>query len=100
MSDAVEHADVVIVLLDGDSAVIDTELGFAYNHRRPIVGLGFAGENPQSSPTRAMLGSYDRGRIVECEDLEECAAGLRRVLLDTAFIALVDEAAAEVADRV
>jgi hypothetical protein len=95
MDHAVEHADVVIVLMDGESAVADAELAFAYKHKRPVIGLSFAGENPQSSAVRAMLGSYERAHMVECADVDGCAAGLREALTDRRFGVTIHEAASE-----
>lgn len=100
MDHAVEHADVVVVLMDGDSAVADAELAFAYKHRRPVIGLSFAGETPQSSAVRAMLHSYERAHLVECVDVDGCAAGLREALTDQGFGVTIHEAASEGAGRV
>ena len=95
MDHAVEHADVVIVLMNGDSSVADAELAFAYKHRRPVIGLSFVGESSQASTVRAMLHSYERARLVECGDVDGCAAGLREALTDRSFGVTIHEAASE-----
>lgn len=95
MDHAVEHADVVIVLMEGGSAVADAELASALKHRRPVVGLSFATEGLQRSAIQAMLSSYERGRVVECADVDDCVSGLREALTDRGFGVTIHEAASE-----
>lgn len=92
---AVEHADVVIVLMEGDSAVADAELASALKHRRPVIGLSFAAENLQTSAIRGTLNSYERARVVECADVNDCVSGLREALTDRGFGVTIHEAASE-----
>lgn len=100
MSHAVEHADVVVVLMDSDSVVTDAELAFAYKHRRPVIGLSLASVVPQSSPVRAMLATYERARMVDCADIAECATSLREALSDPGFIGAIHEETEEALERV
>jgi hypothetical protein len=92
---AVEHADVVIVLMEGDSAVAHAELASALKHRRPVIGLSFVAESLQREAIQAQLGSYARGRVVECADVDDCVSGLREVLTDRGFGVTIHEAASE-----
>lgn len=95
MSHAVEHADVVVVLMGSSSAMTDAELAFAYQHKRPVVGLCLEEDGAGGSEVRAMLGRYGRARLVECADIDDCAAGLKRALADPKFAETIREAAAE-----
>jgi hypothetical protein len=91
---AVEHADVVVALL-GATGQADAELAMAYGHRRPIVGIRFADADAPISETQSMLESYERARVIACEDIDGCAAGLRDVLSDPDFAATIHVAAGE-----
>ncbi|HEX7293054.1 MAG TPA: hypothetical protein VF259_00790, partial [Solirubrobacterales bacterium] len=82
MGHAVEHADVVIALVDTSSAMTDAELAFAYRHNRPVIGLRVGGREEKPSPVQAMLRRYGRGRLIDCADIDECSAGLRDALAD------------------
>ena len=96
MSHAVEHADVVVVLMNHRSAMTDAELAFAYSHNRPVVGLSLCdGEEIGASEVQAMLRRYARARVVECESVDACVSGLREVLADPKFTATIREAAGE-----
>jgi DNA-binding NarL/FixJ family response regulator len=95
MDHAVEHADVVIVLLEGDSAVADAELASALKHRRPVIGLSFAAGSFRRSAVQASLSTYARGRVVECADVDDCVSGLREALTDRSFGVTIHEAASE-----
>ncbi len=90
MGHAVEHADMVIVLVNGSSTITDAELAFAYRHRRPVVALEISDGEPCSSDVRAMLRGYDRVLTVECRDAAECVVGLRDALSSAVFAAMVD----------
>ncbi len=88
---AVEHADVVIVIVNGSSTITDAELAFAYRHRRPVLALAIGDGDPSSSEVRLMLRGYDRALTIECGDAAECAAGLRNALTSPAFAAMIDD---------
>lgn len=100
MDHAVEHADFVVAMLDGESSVTDAELTLAYRHRRPVIGLSLAGAQSRSSVIRRMVHSYERGRVVESTDLEGCVVGLREALSDRGFVETIYGAAGEPFDRV
>jgi nucleoside 2-deoxyribosyltransferase len=95
MSHAVEHADVVVVLLNGSSTMTDAELVFAYRHRRPVIALRIEDEESIRSEVREMLSGYDRALIVGCSDTEGCLVALRKALADPSFAAIIREAASE-----
>jgi nucleoside 2-deoxyribosyltransferase len=96
MSHAVEHADVVIVLMNRCSAMTDAELAFAYRHNRPVVGLRLrGGEEVAVSEVQAMLQRYTRARVIECENVDGCVSGLREALADSEFTATIREASGE-----
>lgn len=100
MSHAVEHADVVIAVVDSPSAMTDAELAFAYRHNRPVIGLRFGGQEAEASAVQAMLQRYGRARLIDCADVDDCATGLREALADPAFAATIREAAGEQSDYV
>jgi hypothetical protein len=95
MSHAIAHADVVVIFIDGPSDLVDMELEFAYEHRRPIIALRCSGDRTPGSDARQRLGGYDRVRLIEWEDPGRCVAGLREVLNDAGFGAIVGEAGGE-----
>lgn len=95
VSHSVGHADFVVALLGVASGAADGELAMAYGHRRPVVGIRFSSESSSASETEAMLDDYDRARVIVCDDLEECAVGLREVLSDPDFVATIHTAAGE-----
>lgn len=95
ISHAVEHADCVVALLGGSVGAADAELGIAYSHRRPIVGMRVSGETHPASPAEAMLEGYERARVIVCDDDAECAAELRTVFDDPEFAATIRRAAGE-----
>lgn len=96
MAHAVEHADAVVVLVDGSPAFVDAELAFAYRHRRPVIAMRIRDRESAASPMGEMLPDYERALTIECVDTAECVAALRAVLADPAFGAMVDEAAKEI----
>ncbi len=91
---AVEHADCVIALLGEPGENADAELVLAYSHRRPIIGLAISHGTPVSG-VQAMLGDYERARVISCAGPEEYATGLREVLADPDFSAIIRQAAGE-----
>jgi nucleoside 2-deoxyribosyltransferase len=91
VSHAVEHADVVVAVIDGRSEMSDAELTLAYSHGRPIVGVQI-GEGPLGSEARMSLSQYDRARIVACDTPEQCAASLGEVLSDPVFAETIRQA--------
>lgn len=101
MSHAVGHADVVVVLMDGSSAMTHAELAFAYEHHRPVIGLTFemGKKDGSSSEAQATLERYAWARLVECVSPDDCASGLREVLTDPDFAVTIRGAAREKADR-
>jgi hypothetical protein len=92
---AVGHADCVVALLGEAAETTDAELALAYSHRRPIVGMRGSGDGPADSEMQAMLTSYERARVIVCDDVGECAAELRAVLDDPEFAATIRLAAGE-----
>lgn len=92
---SVGNADFVIALLGAAGGAADGELAMAYGHRRPVVGIQLAGEGSSVSETEAMLDDYERARVIACDDLDECAAGLREILSDPDFAATIHIAAGE-----
>jgi hypothetical protein len=94
MSHAVEHADAIVVLLNSPSALTDVELAFAYSHNRPVIALRI-GDQGGSSEVQAMLRRHDRAHVIDRADMEECVAGLRSILSDPQFGAMVRTAASE-----
>jgi nucleoside 2-deoxyribosyltransferase len=90
----VEHADCVIALLDEPADGADAELVLAFSHRRPIIGLTTSQGAPASG-FQAMLGDYERARIISCADSEEYAGRLREVFADPDFSAIIRQAVAE-----
>lgn len=95
VSHSVANADFVIALLGTAGGAADGELAMAYGYRRPVVGIQLAGESSSVSETEAMLDDYERARVIACEDLDECAAGLREILSDPDFAATIHIAAGE-----
>ncbi|HEU4905129.1 MAG TPA: hypothetical protein VFT19_03305 [Solirubrobacterales bacterium] len=93
VSHSVGHADFVVALLGIAGGAADGELAMAYGHRRPVVGIRLSGEGSPASETETMLDDYERARVVACDDLEECAAGLRKILSDPDFAATIHTAA-------
>lgn len=91
MEHAVRYADVFVAVLTGPSEIADKELELALRHRRPVVALLLGDECRDSAA--AGLRDYDRGRWIDCADLDDCIGRLREVLTDPAFIATIDEAA-------
>jgi hypothetical protein len=80
---AVEHADVVVVLIGAGTEMTEAELTLALSHRRPIVGLRIS--DSSGTPLQAKLREYDRARVVACQDVDECAAGLHAAFSDPEF---------------
>jgi nucleoside 2-deoxyribosyltransferase len=99
MSHAVEHADVVVVLMNRRSTMTDAELAFAYRHNRPVVGLRVVSEESDDSEVQAMLQRYARARLIDGEDLDACIAGLSEVLTDPEFALTIRKAAGEKFDH-
>ena len=95
VSHSVGNADFVIALLGAAGGAVDGELAIAYGHRRPVVGIRLAGEGSSVSETEAMLDDYERARVIACDDLDECAAGLREILSDPDFSVTIHTAAGE-----
>ena len=93
---AVEHADFVVALLGSTEGWADGELAMAYGHRRPIVGICLSDEDSSIAKARTTLESYELARVISCDDVDECAAGLRDVLADPDFAATVHTAAREI----
>jgi hypothetical protein len=89
VSHAVEHADVVVTMIGDSTEMSDAELAMAYSHRRPVVAIRMSGESSEGSKIQAMLEGYERGRVLACESVEECADGLRAILADPEFAQLV-----------
>jgi hypothetical protein len=100
MSHAVAHADVVIALVTGSSRLADAELDFAYQHKRPVIGLRMDERDSGLSGAQAKLPKYSRAQMIDCADLEECVTGLREVLADPGFAETIREAASEGAGHV
>jgi hypothetical protein len=48
-----------------------------------------------ASPLQLMLATYERGRVIACNDVERCAARLRALLDDPEFGATIRQAAGE-----
>ena len=95
MSHAVEHADVVIVSVNGPSAMADAELAFAYRYKKPVIALRIQRGEAVASDVRAMLRRYDRAFIVDCIDMEGCVGGLREAFEDPRFAEIISDAAGE-----
>jgi hypothetical protein len=91
MDHAVEHAEMVVVLVNGSSSITDAELAFAYRHRRPVVALEIRDGDPCSSEVRKMLHGYDFVFTIEGGSAADCIAGLRDALADPSFAAMVDQ---------
>jgi len=91
---AVEHADCVIALLGEPGDSTDAELVLAYSHRRPIIGLATSQGGP-ASVVQAMLGDYERARVISCAAPEDYAPRLREVLADPDFSAIIRQAVGE-----
>jgi hypothetical protein len=85
VSHAVEHADVVVALIGPKTEISDAELGLAYSHGRPIVGVDLSGDEGQDAGMQTMLQDYGRARVISCASAEECAVGLRETFSDPAF---------------
>jgi hypothetical protein len=94
MSHAVAHADVVVVVLDGASAMTDAELAFAYRHRRPVLAVRIRDE-VASSDVRAMLHGYDRALTISCAGAGDCSDGLKNAFADPGFAEVIRNAMAE-----
>jgi nucleoside 2-deoxyribosyltransferase len=92
---AVEHADCVIALLGESGGTADAELALAYSHRRPVIGLRLMPEDSPASAVQAMLGDYERARVVSCQDPEDCGVRVRAVLSDPDFGATIRQAVGE-----
>jgi nucleoside 2-deoxyribosyltransferase len=92
---AVEQADCVVALLGDAADTTDAELALAYSHRRPIVGMRCSVESSSTSEVQAMLATYERARMITCEDADSCAAELRAVFNDPEFAATIRQAAGE-----
>jgi hypothetical protein len=95
ISHAVEHADCVVVLLGDSAGTADAELGLAYSHRRPIVGMRVSDQTHPVSRVEAMLEGYERARMIVCDDDAQCAAELRTVFDDPEFAATIRRASGE-----
>ena len=91
---AVGYADCVIAFLGETGETTDAELALAYSHRRPVIGLATSQSLPVSE-VQAMLGDYERARVISCTDPEECATRLREVLADPDFNAVIRQAVGE-----
>lgn len=85
VSHAVEHADVVVALMGTKTEISDAELGLAYSHGRPIVGVDLSGGEEQDAGMQTMLREYGRARVISCASAEECAVGLREMFSDPDF---------------
>jgi nucleoside 2-deoxyribosyltransferase len=92
---AVEHADCVVALLGGVAGTTDAELALAYSHRRPIVAMRRNDDSLPTSEVQAMLATYERARMIVCDDADQCATELRGVLDDPEFAATIRRAAGE-----
>lgn len=92
---AVEHADVVVALLGDAESSLDAELAMAYGHRRPIVGIRLASDDPSSSELQAMLERYERAHVIACDNVDECASGLHDLFSDSGFALTVRAAGGE-----
>ncbi len=84
MSDAVGHADVVVVHAGSNSPMSHAELALAYSHRRPIIGIRMFDEEPPAE-LQGMLSFYERARVVTCVDADDCIARVNEVLADPDF---------------
>lgn len=91
VSHAVEHADVVVAVLDGRDERADAELTLAYSHSRPVVGVQ-VGETLLDTEARMFLAKYERARIVTCSSPGECAVSLYETLSDPAFVETIRQA--------
>lgn len=91
LSHAVEHADVVVAVIDGRDELADAELTLAYSHGRPVVGVQI-GEAPLDTPPKMLLSKYERARIVTCTSPSECAISLQDALSDPAFAETIRQA--------
>lgn len=94
MRHAVEHADVVVALLDSVDTWLDAELALAYAHRRPIVGISL-GEMSSGSEVQGMIERYERARVIACDDVDECGSDLRELFADSDFAMTVRGAGGE-----
>lgn len=84
----------MIALLGEPGNSADAELVLAYSHRRPIIGLATSQGKP-TSRVQAMLGDYERARVISCADPEQYAARLREVFADPEFSAIIRQAVGE-----
>lgn len=91
VSDAVEHADVVVAVIGARSEMSDAELTLAYSHGRPVVGVQI-GEALLDSEARKLLHGYERARIVTCDEPGECRVSLQETLADPAFAETIRQA--------
>lgn len=91
LSHAVEHADVVVVMIGERDEMADAELTLAYSHGRPVVGLQI-GEAPFDTQIRMLLADYERARVVTCSSPSECEVSLQETLADPAFAETIRQA--------
>lgn len=92
VSQAVEHADVVVAVIGGRGEMSDAELMLAYSHRRPVVGVQI-GEAPLDTAATKLLHEYERARIVVCDTPGECRVFLQEAFADPAFAETIRQAA-------
>lgn len=92
MRHAVEHADVVVSLIDERSEMSGVELALAYSHGRPVIGVQVSGGRLPEAGVESMLKGYARGRVIVCRDAEECATGLREAFTDPDFVETIRQA--------
>lgn len=91
VSQAVEHADVVVAVIGARSEMSDAELTLAYSHRRPVVGVQ-VGEVPPDSAAMKLLHKYERARIVVCDTPGQCRVSLQETFADPAFAETIRQA--------
>jgi hypothetical protein len=94
---AVEYADVVVAFIGRSTGMADAELAMAYSHGRPIVGVCLSDDG--ASHIQEMLRSYERARVINCANTEECVAGLRATFADPEFAETIRLAAGEQASH-
>jgi hypothetical protein len=92
VSQAVEHADVVVAVIGMSSEISDAELTLAYSHRRPVVAVQ-VGEAPPDSAATKLLHEYERARIVVCDTPGQCRVSLQQAFADPAFAETIRQAA-------
>lgn len=86
---AVEHADVVVVLIGDGTEVTEAELTLALSYRRPIVGLRISDSGPPGTSLQAKLTEYERARVITCRGVDECAASLHEAFNDQEFAEII-----------